>query len=161
MICFERSPIGVNVAPSPGNYSISSCVLSNCWPINQGEDPWKIRDAKKDVTRIVTNPTRRRLSVGRMSAKSCRVYNSRARPLPCQNLRKVETWEDAETSAGKGTEADFMCVSSCAVTGRLASGGACKFSCVLSGVYHLEVRADLKCWFAPTCELCNVFRVLR
>ena len=115
---------------------------------------WKIRDAKKEVTRIVTNPTRQKLSVGRMSTKSCGVYSSRARPLPCQRrLRKVETWEDAESSAGKGTEADFMCVSSCAVSRRLASGGACKFSCVLSSVHRLAVRADLRCWFVPICEL--------
>ena len=105
----------------------------------------KIRDAKKEVTRIVTDP-RRKLSVGRMSTKSRGVYSSRARPLPCQRrLRKVETWEDAESSAGKGAEADFMCVSSCAVSGRLASGGSvqvflCAEQCLpLGGASRFEV----------------------
>ena len=31
------------------------------------------------------------------------------------------------------------------------------FSCMLSDVHRMVVRADLNCWFAPTCEMYNVW----
>ena len=102
---------------------------------------WKIRDAKKEVTRIVTNPTRRKLSVGRMSTKSRGVYSLRARPLPCQKrLRKVETWEDAEWSAGK----ERKLISCVFLLARWAGG------------WHQAVRASfLVCWAVSTAWRCE------
>ena len=63
------------------------------WPtlvVNARNTKWKqlgkdaLETPKTEVTRVMTKPSRRRLSVGRRSAKNCGVHTSRAQPLPCR-----------------------------------------------------------------------------
>ena len=76
-----------------------------------------------EVTRVVTNRTRLKLSAGRRSAKSCGVRTLRARPFPSRNL--CGKWKRGKTRTPRleGAEADFMWVSACVVSERLAPSG--------------------------------------
>ena len=68
-------------------------------------------------------------------------------------------WKRGKTLSPRleGAEADFILVTACAVSERLAPAGACVFSCMLSGAHRSVVRADLNGWFSPTCEIHNVW----
>ena len=57
------------------------------------------RAPKTEVTRIVTDLTQQKLSVGKRFAKSCEMRTSRVRLLRCR--RRCGKWNDADPSTGR------------------------------------------------------------